>query len=196
MPSKPIICIDPGHGGRFKGASGSRSVEKDAALRLALTFRNELATDFNLVLTRENDVDLAGPIESDRSALRADLAARCRICNDAGADLFISLHYNSFHIPAANGFEVLYWHTSTGGARAAKLVVEHFEPVGRRYGVKNRGAKARKNIYVLRHTRPPAIIIEAGFISNPDEEPVVTGDGYQSALAGAARNALHVFFGE
>ncbi|HUX05969.1 MAG TPA: N-acetylmuramoyl-L-alanine amidase [Acidobacteriota bacterium] len=189
MPDNVLVCLDPGHGGLFPGAVGSQFVEKDLTLQLALNLREAVAGDFDIIMTRETDVDLAGY----SGALRRDLAERCRVCNEADADLFISLHYNSFHLPTANGFEVLHWHTSSNGKRLAELISERFEPVGREFDVRNRGVKPRKNLYVLRHTHPPAIIVEAGFISNPEEEIAIAGERYRKRLASAILDAIEDF---
>ena len=183
MSGISVICIDPGHGGRFPGASGAISVEKHLNLELANVLRELLASDYEVVMTREEDVDLAPGIDNRMTARSADLRERCRICNDSKADLFVSIHYNSFHTEAAHGFEVLHWHSSIRGGRLAGLILSEFGGVEDLFGVRKRGVKPRKNIYVLGHTRPPAVLVEAGFISNPGEERVVTIPDYQYAVA-------------
>ncbi len=195
MPDKPLVCLDPGHGGRFPGAVGARFLEKDLTLQLAHRVREAVSNQVDTILTREKDEDLAGDTVGNNTALYRDLAERCRKCNEAGADLFISLHYNSFHLPSANGFEVLHWHASSNGKRLAELISERFDAVGSIFNIRNRGVKPRKNLYVLRHTRPPAVIVEAGFISNPEEEVIVAASDYQDALSNALHNALQAYFG-
>jgi N-acetylmuramoyl-L-alanine amidase len=190
MPERPLVCIDPGHGGRFPGAQGVKYVEKVLTLELALRLREALVNEVETVLTREEDEDLAPGIEGLKSALRKDLEERCRICNEADSDLFISLHYNSFRLPTAHGFEVLHFTNSAKGRRLADLISQQFNPVGQSFGVRNRGVKPRENLYVLKHTKPPAVIVEAGFISNPDEEAIVASADYQMELAGAIRLAI------
>ncbi len=195
MPDKPLVCVDPGHGGRFTGAEGARFLEKDLTLRLALSVREAASNEVDTILTREKDEDLSGGAVDNKAALYRDLAERCRMCNEADADLFISLHYNSFHLPSARGFEVLHWHTSSNGKRLAELISERFDSVGGKFSIRNRGMKPRKNLYVLSHTRPPAVIVEAGFISNPKEEVIVAAPDYQGALSNALHDALQAYFG-
>lgn len=84
------IVIDPGHGGRKPGASGSFSTEKNIALKIALKLGAKLKEelpDIKIIYTRTKDVDV-------------DLYRRAEIANDADADLFISIHCNS--MPAGN----------------------------------------------------------------------------------------------
>ena len=79
------IVIDPGHGGRKPGASGSYSKEKDIALKVALKLGvalKEDLPDIKIIFTRKTDIDV-------------DLYRRAEIANDANADLFISIHCNS-----------------------------------------------------------------------------------------------------
>lgn len=79
------IVIDPGHGGRKPGASGSYSKEKDIALKVALKLGvalKEDLPDIKIIYTRKTDIDV-------------DLYRRAEIANDANADLFISIHCNS-----------------------------------------------------------------------------------------------------
>lgn len=183
MNSVPLICIDPGHGGRDPGRAGRLALEKDLNLKLSLLVRDSLAPDFETIMTRSSDVYVS-------------LLERCRIANHAAADLFISLHHNGFHLPSASGFEVLHWHTSLYGRRLAELILERFEPVSNKFGIRSRGVKPRKNLTVLRRTMMPAVIVECGFLSNPEEELVITNKDYQAALAGIIKTALIDYFGQ
>ncbi|KLT66939.1 N-acetylmuramoyl-L-alanine amidase [Pedobacter sp. BMA] len=79
------IVIDPGHGGRKPGASGKISKEKDIALKVSIKLGQkikEALPDIKVIFTRKTDIDV-------------DLYRRAEIANDAGADLFISIHCNS-----------------------------------------------------------------------------------------------------
>jgi N-acetylmuramoyl-L-alanine amidase len=183
MSEKRLICIDPGHGGKYPGAVTTKSLEKDLNLELALSLRQVLLPDFAVVMTRRDDRELGGSSGSD-------LAMRCRICNDADADLFISVHHNSSFSPNPSGFEVLYWHSSARGKALAEAISRSFQPLAEKYGIKNRGAKPRRNFYVLRHTRPPAVLIEAGFITNPGEVEKMKQSDYRKELAEAVKTAV------
>jgi N-acetylmuramoyl-L-alanine amidase len=193
MPDQSLVCIDPGHGGRFSGAEGTNHLEKDLNLALALKLRSELEQHLRTAMTRDADIDLGEKSVSPTTALYQDLRRRCAICNDAGADLFISIHHNSLRLPSANGFEVLHWYTSANGKRLAESISSSFDPVGERFAVRNRGVKPRRNLYVLGHTQPPAVIVEAGFISNPAEEAIVILEEYRNALASALSSAVRQY---
>lgn len=92
------IVIDPGHGGRDAGAVGPSGVlEKDVALQIARALRQELEERVGLrvILTRDRDVFVP-------------LTARTRMANQAGADLFLSIHCNSARARAGAGFETYF----------------------------------------------------------------------------------------
>ena len=109
-PTGPRIVLDPGHGGEDRGAGGPKGLkEKDAVLLLAEATREKLATaGFDVLLTREDDTYL--PVWD-----------RARLANEAGADLFISLHLNAHRARAARGSEVYFLSLDAGDADAAEL---------------------------------------------------------------------------
>ena len=95
------------------------------------------------------------------------LAERCRKANSADADVFISIHLNSAENKSASGIETLRY------GRCSKKTLKLAENVQQRLvdalGWKDRGVKERSNLYVLKHTAMPAILVETGFISNNEE---------------------------
>lgn len=90
--------------------------------------------------------------------------------NKSGADLFVSVHCNSFATQTAKGIETLYYPTSIKGKRLAEFIqnslVNHTK-------LTNRGCKIRKDLHVLKATKAPAVLVECAFISNPDEEKLL-----------------------
>lgn len=110
VPSRLKVAIDPGHGGEDDGAKGTKGLkEKDVVLELALTLGGLLQeAGFDVVLTRESDVFI--PVWD-----------RARIANEAGADLFISLHLNAARARAAKGSEVFFLNLRASDADAAEV---------------------------------------------------------------------------
>ena len=118
--SGKIIVIDPGHGGNDSGAIGPTGVmEKNVTLKVALELRKLLeAEGAKVILTRETDRTV-----SEKGAKASDieeLGARCDVGNRAGADIFISIHADSFTRPEARGTTGYYYSKSTTG-RGQKL---------------------------------------------------------------------------
>jgi len=149
-----LIVVDPGHGGWDNGASWEGRLEKDDNLRLGLQVRDQLlAQNIPVLMTRDSDVYVT-------------LADRASMANEAGADLFVSLHRNSYpeQTPSAMGVENFIYLTApedTTG-KAAQLVLDSVVDVGVQA---NRGV-SRGDYYVLRRTQMPAMLLEMGFIIN------------------------------
>ena len=145
------ICIDPGHGGKDPGAIKRPLVEKVLNLEFAVVMRDVIRkSEHFAVMTRDSDIYIP-------NRTRADIA------NAQDADIFVSLHHNAFRSSKANGFEVLYYPTSRKGKRIATMVCDE---VCLTWPIRNRGSKPRVNLSVLRNTKMPAILIEAGFLTS------------------------------
>lgn len=168
-----IVCIDPGHGGKDPGAESGGVQEKDITLTVALKI-GALLTGYEVVYTRDEDVYVG-------------LAERALIANQAKADLFVSVHCNSAPSASANGMEV-YVHTTRSAAskRAASAIYDCLLPVS---GLRGRGVKA-DNFAVLRETKMPAVLIELGFISNPDDRAKLTDSAWQDDAAQAIADGI------
>ena len=145
------IMMDAGHGGRDPGAVYNGRQEKDDALRLTLAVGENLQNNgIDVEYTRTTDV-YETPYEKAMEA------------NEAGVDLFISIHRNSF--PSDNtafGVESLVYDLSGLKLEIAEAVNQQLEAVGFR----NLGVKARPNLVVLKRTKMPAVLIEVGFINS------------------------------
>ncbi len=105
------VVIDPGHGADELGATGFGLVERDSNLDMAKRVGELLRRDgIEVIYTRTDDGRAFhdGRVLTDYSAVFADLDARIAIANEARADLFISIHSNSFSDPTARGVEVIY----------------------------------------------------------------------------------------
>lgn len=147
-----LVCVDPGHGGIDPGAIGGTLRESDINFIVAFMLANELYDrDIDVQLTRGFSETL-------------NLDERCWWANASNADLFISIHCNASEDPKAHGTETYHYQNSAVGKRLAKRV--HEKLVG--LGLRDRGVKPG-NFYILKNTKMPAILVEIGFISNPEE---------------------------
>lgn len=179
------VVIDPGHGGTDPGAVGSGGLaEKDVVLDIAKQlewFFNRVAV--YTVMTRDADSDLAGDSPADGTARkRLDLEMRVKSANESKADLYISIHANSFPDKVWSGAQTFYH----GGSPDSKLLAEAIQKeLADRLGPNLRRARPGDHYYVLRNTKVPSVIVEVGFLSNPVEEELLGQPGYRKKLAEA-----------
>ena len=145
------IVIDAGHGGYDAGATYNGRREKDDTLALALAVGEILeAQGYDVVYTRTDDV-YDSPVQ------------KARIGNESGADFFVSIHRNSSPTPNQyNGVQTLIYNNAGLKATMAENVNKELEQVGYR----NINVVERPDLAVLRRTRMPAILVEAGFINS------------------------------
>lgn len=151
----PKIFLDIGHGGRDPGAVKNGIQEKDIVLDMGLRIGRKLATEFDcqVFYSRVADIFL-------------DLRPRALMANQLGADLFVSLHCNSFTTGVPNGYEDfirINHDIRTGEIRNA--IHTAVSAVWTKYNRANRGRKFQ-NFAVLRHARMPAVLVENGFLAN------------------------------
>ena len=184
------IVLDPGHGGSDSGAVGPNGArEKDVALEVAQKVRKLLeGAGAHVTMTRTTDRDVYGP----NASAGEELQARVNVAERTpGAELFLSIHCNSFSSPTANGTETYAYYGSAAGGRLAYLLQSELLEAG---GLQDRGAK-EANFYVLKHSSMPAALVELAFISNEREEALLTSQDFQDKMAFAIARGLSRFFG-
>jgi len=176
-----LIVVDAGHGGWDNGASSSdgERLEKDDNLRLALQVQKELLCQgVPVLMTRDTDVFVS-------------LQDRAAMANEAGADLFVSLHRNSFprHTPNTNGVQnYIYLTAPESTERAAQLVLNQVVDVG----VQSNWGVLRGDYYVLRRTAMPAMLLEMGFIIDAIDNILFDKHFYDYAAA-IAKGVMEYF---
>ena len=196
--SGKTIVIDPGHNfggddGAYATNNGITYVERDLNMQVAVKLKAKLeAQGYNVIMTRNaSDRETLGVTES--------LTNRVNTANNAGADLFVSIHHNSASAAAA-GVEVYYssraQDASFGGAysdsrlsASMNLASSIASAMTNSTGATNRGAKDG-NLFVIRNTTMPAVLIECGFITNPYEAQNCADSSYQDKEASAIANAI------
>lgn len=179
--ARPVVVIDPGHGGKDPGKVGvNGQLEKDINLSIALRLKNYLEySDVTAVLTREEDTGLSPT--GGRYKKMSDMKKRCQIIEEAKPDLVVSIHQNSYHENSIFGGQVFYYKTSQKGKVLAQILQKRFDYV---LGSANRRqAKANDNYYLLLHVKEPIVIVECGFLSNPSEAANLQTEEYQDRMA-------------
>jgi N-acetylmuramoyl-L-alanine amidase len=188
-----MIYIDPGHGGPDGGAEKGGAVEKDIALAISKKLRDYLQEQGAFVyMTRETDRDLAD--EDTRGLSRRkvqDLHRRADLVNESDAELFVSIHLNSIPSPKWRGAQTFYSGKLIESKIAAELIQE--ELVNH---LKNtdREAKEINHVYLLKSVKKPAVLVEAGFLSNPDERRLLMDKDYQEKVADAIYKGILRYF--
>ncbi|MBE6699109.1 MAG: cell wall hydrolase [Ruminococcaceae bacterium] len=182
--SKTII-LDAGHGGEDGGASSADGLlEKDLNLALALTMRDILvANGINVVLTRETDTLLYDRnVDFQGRKKMLDMAARLKIAQDLPDAVFVSLHMNTYPHPSCQGVQVWYSENNDTSLELAKVIhsttQELLQPENDR-PIKRSGS----SIYLLHHLECPAVLVECGFLSSPEEATLLGNESYRQQLA-------------
>ena len=194
------ITVDPGHGGRDRGAAGRTLREKVATLvlarRVAYLLRNSRYR-FRVYLTRDSDSFVPLP-------------ERCRIQRRHKSDLFVSIHVNAAVRGDLHGIEVFALTpagaaSTSGGAPSQKIHAGNLMDANnlllaysiqsallRRTGAADRGVK-RARFAVLRDITAPGALVEVGFVSNPREEKLLLDAGYREKLARGIAEGIIVY---
>lgn len=174
-----IIIVDPGHGGFDPGKPGIRGLdEKHLNLKIALLLRDYLeSAGAIVVMTRTTDDDVDG-MEGVKHKSK-DMVERKRLSE--GGDILVSIHQNSFTQPSVHGAQVFF----NGKSEEGKLLAETIQSTIKAYTdpTNRRAAKSNTNYYVLKATEMPAVIIECGFLTNPEEEEKLNSAEYQEKMA-------------
>lgn len=171
-----IVVLDIGHGGSDSGAVANGVKEKEVNFNqgMALYYLLEADPSIKVYMTRESDV-------------YPTLQFRSQLANEIEADLFISIHNNS---ASANvtGAETLYYPngSDTRGKQIAQMVQEAIVSCG----LGNRGIKARSDLYVLRTTNMPAILLETGFLTNAAEAEYINSQSFINEWSQSVYNAI------
>lgn len=177
------VVLDAGHGGADGGAVGrSGTLEKDVNLEIVLLARE--FCDFlgvRTVLTRETDVSL-GEGETLRSQKVRDLAARVELVSSLEDAVLISVHQNFYGDCLSRGAQVFYSGESSGGMALARRMQEKLSLMCPESGGREAMPIPRGN-FMLENLECPAIIVECGFLSHPEEEMLLNSPEYRAKLA-------------
>lgn len=188
--SGKTIMLDPGHGGPDVGAIGpTHTYEKNNTLAIALALNDILKkAGAKVVFTRNNDSSPA-PNYSEIE----DLKARVDLANKSKADLFISIHNDSFTNPEIQGTSVFYSEANPKQLEALHLASNIRTSVIDALQTQDRGIK-EAGFYILRYTTMPAILIETAFISNPYEEARLQNSTFQKNVAASIFQGIYNYY--
>jgi len=172
---RKVIVLDAGHGGWDPGMVSNKVEEKHINLSIAQKLQTFLEQGgATVIITRLDDSDLA----KNKSG---DMNVRRLIANTSHADIFLSIHQNSYASSNVKGAQVFYFNESDNSQKLATHVqdrIKEFVDQGNKFK-----AKANSNYYVLKQTQMPAILVECGFLTNYNERQKLTNQEYQEKMA-------------
>lgn len=173
-----VVVIDAGHGARDGGCVGANgSIEKELNLKYALALQDLLETkNIKVVMTRKDDKALYEENASNKKI--AEMKARENIIKKSKPDIVVSIHMNSFGLKSAKGARAFYGTENNKGKQAADYVQKSMH-----YYVGAKGLVSTKgDYYILNCTSYPSILVECGYISNPEEEILLNTNEYCQKL--------------
>lgn len=193
--SEETVVIDPGHGGIDAGTSDKTGLlEKDINLDLGLRLKREfLFEEPKVLMTREKDESLENLSQRDGSRQIKDLDARKNIINENNSTTFVSIHVNSSPNSQTRGIKIYHYPGSTKGKMLADSICQFIdEHVYERY-LKEDILKVEilaENFFILRETEMPGVLVEIGFITNPDENKLLKKRRYKRKVAHAIKKGI------
>jgi len=173
------VVLDAGHGGTDPGASSySGRTEKEFTFPMIMKIGAILEREkhLNVLYTRTDDTKI-------------ELDDRASFANDHNAAVFVSLHANKFEKPSVSGVETYYYREDS--ISLASVVHDYLLKAA---GLVDRGVK-KNNYRVITKTTMPAVLIEAGFLSNPNDEAKLFDEAFQNKLAQAIADSIIEFTG-
>lgn len=178
---KPMcIVIDPGHGAMDPGKVGRNgTLEKDINLAIAKKLRMFLQQQgFLVYLTREDDAPLYD--SSSENKKQQDMRKRIKIMDDCHADIVISIHQNSYEKSDVRGAQSFFYKDSDEGKLLAESIQKQLLELD---ATNHRTIKQNSDYYLLKKAKQPIVIVECGFLSNPEEERQLVDELYQEKVA-------------
>jgi len=182
-PVKREHCfiIDAGHGGVDGGAT-SCTGKLESAFNLEIAVRlNDLMhfLGYDTKMIRREDVSIYTKGETIAQKKASDLKERVRICNETEGAILLSIHQNNFSDSRYSGAQVFYPTTDGSKELAKKMQNELIRVLN---PGSNRNIKKADGVYLMEHIQCPGILIECGFLSNPEEEAKLRSPEYQKQL--------------
>ena len=188
--SLPTVVVDPGHGGEDGGAVSTDGIhESKLNLEIGLRTRDLLRfLGLPVIMTRESDVSIHSPEAQTVSEKKvSDLKNRVRIVNETRGSILVSIHQNMFSESKYRGAQVFYAETAGSKELAERLQAvfdSELDPSNRRQ------AKQNETVFLLDRIHCPGVLVECGFLSNPEEERLLQTENYQKQIAASICAAL------
>lgn len=182
---RPQVIVDAGHGGIDGGATSASGIaEADINLDISVKTRDIMnLLGVSVIMTRsdKNSLDYQEG-KSIRDNKNSDLKARLKLASDNPGHDFLSIHLNKFEQSKSYGAQVFYSKNNP----ASKIIAERIQQSFAAYvdsTNKRISKQSHDSIYLMKNISSPAVIIECGFLSNPEEERLLMTDRYRTQVA-------------
>lgn len=190
---KEIVIIDAGHGGEDGGTVGADgTLEKDINLAIALKLRDLLVLDqYQVILIRDGDYSVGdSSLGTVAARKRSDTKFRLQTIMETGECIYIGIHQNYFQQSKYSGAQIFYSGNRPESALLAETIrsniVADLQPENTR-----ESKQAESNIYILYNCQVPAVFVECGFLSNPEENALLRQPDYQAEMANSIHKGLN-----
>lgn len=192
--SGKLILVDAGHGESDPGMIGVGGLEeKGINLSISLLLKECLENrGYSVVMTRETDKGLYDASANNKKA--QDMQRRVAMINEKSPSLSVSIHQNSYQNPSVHGPQVFYYESSEEGRKLASAIQsslnENLE-VDR-----PREVKGNTSYYLLKRSQGTLVIVECGFLTNPEEAEKLQTEEYQRKVAEAVADGIDTYEAE
>lgn len=188
------IIIDPGHGGEDPGATDNNVTEKEINLLVAQKIASFLRlSGHSVIMTRTEDRLLYNDGEEARKKY-FDLYNRVKIAAGEPNAIFVSIHMNKFPLESCYGLQTFYSSNNPQSEALAVMLQDSsklLDPNNKRLAKPD-----HDTIFVLKSLKIPSVLVECGFLSNPEEAKLLATESYQEQLAFAICCGINKFLQE
>lgn len=194
--SNHIIILDAGHGFPDGGATNANSsiIESDLNLEIVLKLQNLLeSSNCTIILTRS---DKNGIYELDFENIKnkklSDMKNRAFIANNSNAELFLSIHMNKLPQTQYSGYQTFYKNSDPSSREIAQNIQSSLNNFIKKDKI--REIKSISGIYLTKNVDIPLVLVECGFLSNPEEAQLLSTESYQDKIAWSIYIGLMDYF--
>lgn len=187
----PLILVDAGHGGSDPGMIGVSGLEeKGINLSISLLLRDTLEkSGYSVIMTREEDKGLYDSSAANKKA--QDMQRRIAMIREHMPVLSVSIHQNSYHDAGVHGPQVFYYESSVEGKKLAEAVQSSLNDLLE--VDRPREVKGNTSYYLLKRSSGILVIVECGFLTNPEEAQKLQTKEYQEKVAAAVSEGIRTY---
>ena len=176
------------HGGKDGGAQSGEIMEDEINLTIAFQTKELLEqAGAQVILTRDGDYDLADKGAANRK--RQDIRKRMDMMNAEDVDVFISIHLNAYPNPKVQGAQTFYNEKDEASKEFANLIQNKLKVL-----TKSKMTSKPGDFYLLENAKTMGVLVECGFLSNPNDRALLVKEEYQKALANVLYKSIKEYF--
>ena len=189
--ASPLILVDAGHGGSDPGMIGVGGLEeKGINLSISLLLRDTLEkSGYSVIMTREEDKGLYDSSAANKKA--QDMQRRIAMIREHMPVLSVSIHQNSYHDAGVHGPQVFYYESPVEGKKLAEAVQSSLNDLLE--VDRPRKVKGNTSYYLLKRSSGTLVIVECGFLTNPEEAQKLQTKEYQEKVAAAVSEGIRTY---